>query len=155
MGDGTQSCYTPFPIWNQAVRSNPFLTVACWPEYRFLRRQVRWSGIPISWRIFQFVVIHTAKGFSIVNEAKVDVFLEIPCFFYYPTDIGNLIFGSTASSKPNLYIWNFSVHALLKPSLKDFEHYLASMWNKRNCVVVWTFFGIALFWNWNENWPFP
>ena len=76
---------------------------------------------------FPQYMIHIAKGFSIVNEAKVDVFLEIPCFFYYPTDIGNLIFRSTASSKPNLYIWNFSVHALLKPSLKDFEHYLASM----------------------------
>ena len=76
---------------------------------------------------FPQYMIHVAKGFSIVNEAKVDVFLEIPCLFYYPTDIGNLIFGSTASSKPNLYIWNFSVHVLLKSSLKDFEHYLASM----------------------------
>ena len=73
----------------------------------------------------QFVVIDTVQVFSVVNEAEIDAFLEFPCFFYDPTDIGNLIFGSTASSKPNLYIWNFSVHVLLKSSLKDFEHNLA------------------------------
>ena len=72
----------------------------------------------------QFVVIHTVKGFGVVIEA--DVFLEFPCFFYDPVDVGNLISGSSAFSKSNLYIWRFSVHILLKPSLKDFEHYLAS-----------------------------
>ena len=75
----------------------------------------------------QFVMIHTVKGFSVVNEAEVDVFLESPCFFYDPTDVGNLIFGSSAFSKSNLYIWKFSSQVLLKPSLKDFEHDLASM----------------------------
>ena len=75
----------------------------------------------------QFVVIHTVKGFSIVNEAEVDVFLEFLCFFYDPTDIGDLISGSTAFSKSSLYIWKFSVHILLQPSLKDFEHYLGCM----------------------------
>ena len=75
----------------------------------------------------QFVVIHTVKGFSVVNEAEVDVFLEFPCFLYDPTNTGNLISGSSAFSKPNLYIWKFSVHVLLKSSLKDFEHYLTSM----------------------------
>ena len=75
----------------------------------------------------QFVVIHTVKGFSIVNEAEVDVFLEFPCFLYDPTNVGNLISGSSAFSKSSLYIWNFLVLVLLKPSLKDFEHYLASM----------------------------
>ena len=75
----------------------------------------------------QFVQIHTVKGFSVVNEAEADVFLESPCFFYDPTDIGNLISASSAFSKPSLYIWKSSVHVLLKPSLKDFEHYLASM----------------------------
>ena len=74
----------------------------------------------------QFVVIHTVKSFGVVNKA-VDVFLEFPCFFYDPTDVGNLISGSSAFSKSSLYIWNFSGHILLKPSLKDFEHYLASM----------------------------
>ena len=90
--------------------------------------EVRWSGIPISYKNFpQFVVIHKVKGFSIVNEAEVDVFLEFPSFFYDPMDIGNLISGSSASSKYSLYIWESLVHILLKPSLKDFEHYLAVM----------------------------
>ena len=75
----------------------------------------------------QFVVIHIVKGFSIVNEAEIDVFLEFLCFLYDPTNVGNLISGSSASLKPNLYIWNFLVQVLLKPSLKDFEHKLASM----------------------------
>ena len=79
------------------------------------------------------------------------MFLEFPCFFYDPTDVGNLIYGSSAFSKSSLYIWKFSVHVLLKPSLKDFEHYLAGMWNKCNRVVVWTFFGTALLWDWNES----
>ena len=74
----------------------------------------------------QFFVIHTVKGFSVVNEA-VDVFLESPHFFYDPMDIGNLISGSSAFSKSSLYVWKFSVHVVLKPNLKDFEHYLASM----------------------------
>ena len=77
----------------------PVLTVASWPAYRFLKRQVRWSGIPISWRIFQFVVVHTVKGFGIVNKAEIDVFLELFCFFNDPTDVGNLISGSSAFSK--------------------------------------------------------
>ena len=95
------------------------------------------------------------KGFSIVNEARVDVFLEFPSFLYETAEFLNLISGSSAFSKSNLYIWKFSVHVLLIPSLKDFEHYLASMWHEHNCVVVWTFFVIAFLWDWNENWPFP
>ena len=75
----------------------------------------------------QFVVIHTIKGFSLVNEAELDVFMEVSCFFFDPADVCNLISGSSAFSKSSLYIWKFSVHVLLKPSLKDFEHYLASM----------------------------
>ena len=75
----------------------------------------------------QFVMIHTVKDFSIVNEAKVVVSLESPCFFYEPTDVGNLISGSSAFSKSSLYIWKFSVHILLKSSLKDFEHNLTNM----------------------------
>ena len=72
-------------------------------------------------------MIHTVKGFSIVNEAEVDVSLECSCFFYNPTDVGNLISGSSAFSKSSLYIWKFSVHILLKPNLDNFEHDLASM----------------------------
>ena len=84
-------------------------TVAPWPAYRFLRRQVRWSGIPISLRIFQFVVIHTVKGIRVVNEAEVDVFLESPCFLYDPLNVDNLTSGSSTFSKPSLYIWKFAV----------------------------------------------
>ena len=75
----------------------------------------------------QFIVIHTVKGFDIVNKAEIDVFLEFSCLFNDPMDIGNLISGSSAFSKSSLYIWKFSIHVLLKPSLKDFEHDLASM----------------------------
>ena len=67
----------------------------------------------------------------------------------------HVISGSSAFSKPNLYIWKFSVHVLLKPSLKDFEHNLASMWNEYNDMIVWTFFGIVFLWDWNKNWLFP
>ena len=73
----------------------------------------------------------------------------------FSMNVGNLISASSAFSKPYLYIWMFSVHVLLKPSLKDFEHNLASMCNECNCAVVWTFFGITLPWDCNENWPFP
>ena len=103
----------------------------------------------------QLVVIHIVKGFDVVNKAEVDVFLELSCFFDDSADIGNLISVSSAFSKSRLCIWKFSVHLWLKPSLKDSEHYFASVWNECNCVVVWAFFGIALLWNWNENWPFP
>ena len=75
----------------------------------------------------QFVVIHTVKGFIIVNEAEVDVFLELPCFSYGPADVASFISGPSAFSKSSLNIWKFLVHILLNPSLKDFEHHLASM----------------------------
>jgi len=103
----------------------------------------------------QFVVIHTVKGFGIVNKAEIDVFLELFCFFDDPTDGGNLISGSSAFSKSTLNIWKFTVHKLLKSGLENFEHYFASVWDECSCVVVWAFFGIAFLWDWNENWPFP
>ena len=82
----------------------------------------------------EFVVIHTVKGFSIVNEAEVDVFLEFSCFFYDPTDVGNLISGSSAFSKSSLNIWKFMVHILLKPGLDNFEiNLLASEMS----AIVW------------------
>ena len=80
-GDNILPWHTPFPIWNQSVVPCPVLTVASCPAYRFLKRQVRWSGIPISLRIFhKFIVIHTVKSFGIVNKAEIDVFLELSCF---------------------------------------------------------------------------
>ena len=127
-GDDIQPCCTPFLILNQSIVSCKVLTVASWPTSRFLRRWVRWSGTPISWNFPKFVVIHTVKGFSVVNEAEVDSFLEFPCFLHHLTNVGNLISAPFAFSKLSLYIWKFSVHVLLKPTLKNFEDNLASMW---------------------------
>ena len=75
----------------------------------------------------QFIVIHTVKGFGIVNKAEIDVFLELPCFFDDPSDISNLISGSSAFAKTSLNIWKFTVHVLLNPGLENFEHYFASV----------------------------
>ena len=72
-------------------------------------------------------MIHTVKGLGIVNKAEIDVFLELSCFFYDPTDVGNLISGSSAFSKTSLNIWKFTVHILLKPGLENFEHYFTSV----------------------------
>ena len=72
-------------------------------------------------------MIHTVKGFDIVNKAEIDVFLELSCFSDDPVGVGNLISGSSAFSKTNLNIWNFTVHVLLKPGLENFEHYFTSM----------------------------
>ena len=102
----------------------------------------------------QFVVIHTVKGFGIVNKTKVDVFLELFCFFDDPMDIGNLISGSSALSKSSLHIWKFTAHILLKPGLENFEHYFASVWDEWNSAVIRTFFGIAFLWGLEWNWPF-
>ena len=84
----------------------------------------------------QFIVIHTVKGFGIVNKAEIDVFLELSSFFDDPADVGNLISGSSAFSKTSLNIWKFTVHVLLKPGLENFERYFASMGDKCNCAVV-------------------
>ena len=150
-GDNIQPWRIPFPNWNQSVFPYLVLTVASWPAYRFLRRQVRWSGIPVSQNFPQFVVIHTVKGFGVINKAEVDVFLELSCFFNDPTDVGNLISGSFVFSKSSLNIRKFLVHVLLKPGLENFEHYFTSVWDECNCVGVWAFFGIAFLWDWNEN----
>jgi len=156
-----QSWRTPFPIWNQSVVPCPVLTVASWPAYRFLKRQVRWSGRSggrsghLLKNFAQFIVIHTVKGFGIVNKAEVDVFLQLSCFFNDPTVVANLISGCSAFSKTSLNIWKFTVYVLLKPGLENFELYFAGMWYECNCAVVWTFFVIAFLWDWNENWPFP
>ena len=85
----------------------------------FLKRQIRWSGIPITFKIFQFVncVIHTLKGFGIFDKAEIDVFLELSCFFDDPADVGDLISGSFSFSKNSLNIRKFTVHVLLKPGL--------------------------------------
>ena len=110
--------------------------------------QVTWSGTPISWDFPKFVVIHIVKGFSVVNEAEVDAFLEISSFFYDTVDVGNLISGFSTFSKSILHIWKFTVHILVKPDLENFEHYFSRVWDESSFVVVWTFFGIALLLEW-------
>ena len=81
------------------------------------------------------------------------------CFSDDPMDVGNLMSGSSVFYKSSLNIWKFVVHILLKPSLAStvdiVEHYLATVWDECSCAVVWSFFGIAFLWDWNENWPFP
>ena len=81
-------------------------------------------------------MIHTVKGFGIVNKAEIDVLLELFCFFDDPEDVGNLISGSSAFSKTSLNIWKFTVHVLLKPGLQNFEHYFISVRDECNCAVV-------------------
>ena len=100
-------------------------------------------------------MIHTVKGFGIVNKAEIDVFLDLSCFLDNPKDYGNLISGSSAFSKTSLNIWKFTVQVLLKPGLENFEHYFTNVWDECNCAVVWAFFGTAFLWDWNENWLFP
>ena len=151
-GDNIQPWHTPVPIWKRSVVPCLVLT---WHACRFLRKQERWFGIPISLTILQFVVIHTVKSFGVISEAEIDIFfLEFFCFFYDPVEVGNLISGFSDFSKSSLNILKFLAHVLLKPGLQNFEHYFASMWNEYSWVVAWTFFGIAFLWDWNENWPF-
>ena len=109
-------------------------------------RQVVWYS-HLFQNFAQFTVIHTVKGFGIVNQAKIDVFLELSCFSDDLADAGNLISGSSAFSKTSLNIWMFTVHVLLKPGLENFEHYFTSVWDECNCVVVLAFFGIAFLWD--------
>ena len=142
-GDNIQPWCPPFPSWNQFIVPCLVLTVASWPANRFLRRR------KVVWYFYlfknfpQLVLIHTIKDFSIVNEAEVDVFLKFSCFFHDPTDVGNLISGSSAFSKSRLNIWKFSVNVLSKPSLENFERCFASVWDECNCAIAWAFFGIA------------
>ena len=122
-----------------------------------------WPVIPISLRISHSLLWATQR-FCSVNVAEVDVFLEFPCCLYDPTNVDNLISGSSAFSKPSLYSgssqftywteWSVA-HFMLKCSLGDFECNLTCMRNECSCPIVWIFFGIALFWDWNENWHFP
>ena len=92
----------------------------------------------------QFIVIHTVTDFGIVNKAEIDVFLELSCFFDDPSDVGNLISGSSAFSKLSLNIWKFTIHVLLKPGLENFEYYFTSVWDECNWAVVWAFFGTGM-----------
>ena len=138
-GDNIQPWHIPFPIWNQSVVPCSVLTVASWPEYRFLRRQVRWSGIPNSLRIFHSLLWSKQSKTLAQSIKQKEMFSWNSCFFKDPTDVGNLISGSSAFSKSSLNIWKVMVHVLLKPGLENFEHYFGSVWDECNCVVLWTF----------------
>ena len=100
-------------------------------------------------------MIHTDKGFGVVNETEVDVFLELPCFLYDPVNVSNLISGSSFFSKPSLDIWKFLMCIVLKPSMQDFKHDLTSMRDECNCPKVSTSFGTTLLGNRDEDQPFP
>ena len=93
----------------------------------------------------QFIVIHTVKGFGVVNKAEVPVFQKLSCFFSDPMDVGNLISGSSAFSKSSLSIFKFTVLVLLKPGLENFEHYFASVWDECSYAVIWTFLALPFF----------
>ena len=152
-GDNIQPWCTPFPIWNQSVVPCPVLTVASWPCIQV--SQETGQVVKYAHLFPQFIVIHTVKGFGIVNKAEIDVFLELFYFFDDPTDVGNLTSGSSAFSKSSLNIWKFTVQVLLKTGLENFKHHFTSVWDECNCVVVGAFFGISFLWHWNENWPLP
>ena len=146
-----------FLICNHSVVPCPVLTVASWLAYRFLRRQVRWSVIPMSLRIFHSLLWSKQSKTLAQSIKQKEMFSWNSCFFKDPTDVGNLISGSSDFSKSRFLNsrWKFLVHVLLKPSLKDFEQTLTSLWNEHNCMVVQTSLDIAFLWDWNENWPFP
>ena len=152
-GNNIQSSCTPFTILNQSVVPCKILTVASWPTYRFFRRQVRWSGTPVSLKEFSTVCCDPySQRFSCSSWSRSRYFSETPllspwCNEYWQSDL-----WFSVSSKPSLYIWKFLVPELLKPSLKDFENNLVSMWNEHSYKPVWTFVGTALFRDWNENW---
>ena len=96
-------------------------------------------------------MVHTVKGFGVVDETEGDVFLESPSFLYDPAKIGNLISGFSAFSKPTLDIWKFLIHIKLKPSMQDFKHDLSSMGDEYNCLMVSTFLSTTLLGNWDED----
>ena len=103
-GDNIQPCHTPFSIVNQLTFPYKVLDLHTVVSSAYLRRQVRWSDITISLRVF-----HTVKGFTIINEIEVDVFMEFPCFVYDPANVGNSVSSSSAFSKPTLYVWKFLI----------------------------------------------
>ena len=99
----------------------------------------------------QFVMIHMVKGFSIVNQTEIGVFLKFPCFLYNPANVGNLISSSSSFSITSLDIWKALVCIMLKPSMQDFKHDLTSMGDECNCLMVSTYFGTTLLGNWDED----
>ena len=155
--DNIQPWCTPFPVLSQSIFSMSGSNCFFWTCV-----QVSQEAGKVDWyfhllkNFLQFVVIHTVKGFSVVNEAEVDVLLELPCFLNDPTNVGNLISGSSVFSKSSLNIWKFLVHILLKPSLKDFEHNLVhGKWVQQcsNLNILWHCSSLGL--EWKLTFPSP
>ena len=146
--DNIQPWHTPFPILNQSVVPCPVLTIASWPAYRFLRRQVRWYA-HLFYNFPQFVVIHTVKDFTIVNEGEVDVFLEFSCFFYDPMNVSNMISNSSAFPKSRLNIWRF-YSCTVEASLGEFCALLCKCvkWVQlcSSLSILWHCFSLELEW---------
>ena len=151
-GDIRQPCCTPFLILNQSVVSYRVLTVPSWTHIQVSQEtgKLVWYS-HLSERFPHFVMIHTVKGFIMVDETVVDIFLEFSCFLYDPVNVGSLIFGSSSFSKPSLDIWKFLVCVMLKPHMQDFKCELTSMGNECDCLMVSTFLGTTLLGNWNED----
>ena len=105
----------------------------------------------LSKSIPQFVMIQIVKGFSIVDETEIDVFLNFPCFLYNPANVGNLISSSSLFSKSSLDIWKFLVYIILKPSMQDFKHDFTSIGDEYDCPMVSIFFSTTLLGNWDED----
>ena len=149
-GDNIQPCYTPSPILNQSVVPCLVLTVASWPASRVLRRQVRCPGTLVPSRIFQLLVIYTVKRLSHSQWSRSrNVFSGIPLLSLWSSKCWQFDLWFLCFSKSSFHFWNFSVHILLKPNLKDFAHNLASMWNKWDVryfehSLALPFFGIGM-----------
>ena len=148
-GNSRQPCRIPFSILNHSVVHTGFY--CC-----FLTRiQISQETGKMVWysHLFksfpQFVMIHTVKGFSVVDETEVDVFLEFPCFLYNPAIVSNLISRFSVFSKHSLDIWKFLVPIMLKPSMQDIKYDLPSMGDGCNCPVAWTVFSLPC---WELGW---
>ena len=116
--------------WLLAIKVAPYPDYCFWIHIKVSQETGKMVWYSHLFKSFpQFVMIHTVGGFSVVDETEKGIFLEFPCFVYDPLNVGHLISGSSFLPKSSLYTWKFLVHMLLKPSLKDFKHYLASMWN--------------------------
>ena len=144
-GDNIQPWRTPLPILNQSIFPCLVLTVVSWPAGKVMRYSHCLKNFP------QFVVIHTVKGFRAANETE-EFFWNSLAFSMIQHMLAIWFLVLLSFQNPAL---KFSVHVLLKPNLDHFEQYFARVWDEHNCAVVWTIFGIAFLWDWNENWPFP
>ena len=154
-GDNIQPWHTPFPIWNQSIVPCPVLTLLLDLHTDFSGGRSGGLVFP-SLKEFSTVCcdLHSQRLWCI-QWSRNRCFSGIFLLFLWSNRCWQFSLWFLCFSKSNLNIWWFLVHVLFKSSLENFEHYFASMWNECNCVVVWMFFGIALLWDWNENWPFP